>query len=172
MRAYVVGGGSSARGFDWEAEPHAGALVIACHNAAWGLPFAPNVQLSADWIYWASGGTCRPGALPVWVDLADSPPAFGGPPGALRVPATGGLWDHVWSTSLADGLMVGGCSGVPALNLAYLLGALEVHLVGIDLEGVSPDENPWRRLRESFAFAAEQAARGGVTVVPRGKWRP
>lgn len=166
MRAYVYGGGPSLREFDW-----AGALPgleISCNGHVPDDRAAPAVVLSADRTYWRDK---RPHghqqALRVFV-AHDGP----GLPGLLNLPGAGSLWEHCWSDSLAGGLMVGGCSGVPALHLAVLCGATEVHLVGIDLEGGRLTESTWAKTREAFSFAVERAREAGVEVIGHGRWKP
>lgn len=160
MRFYVAGGGPSLDHFDWTMAER--GPVIACHEHAHRLECAPEFQLSPDWVYWRDHKP-RPGSIGVWVDLGDGPPGFTGQ-GLMRVPAApGGNWAQRWGDQLRDGVMVGGCSGVAALHFACLLGAREVHLVGID--------QPGARQADALDFAVRAARRAGVEVVSRGEWR-
>lgn len=180
MRAYVVLGGKSARAFDWDKAGVYGP-VIACHEHALALPFAPQFQLAADWVYWRNVRQApRPGSLGVLVSYG-APPAWRPPEGVMTVPCVpGGHWAHDFSDSFAYGLMVGGSSGVPAMNFAYLLGATELHLVGLDLDGwevrtgteQAANGPKWQRWRASHAYACAELEARGVELVYHGTWRP
>ena len=167
MRAYVVGGGPSALDFGWY-EVRDWDLTVACHDAAHRMPFAPTVQLSVDRPYW-QGNRPRLGSAGVWV-VVDGRDSDRVPRQVLRIKcATVDHWDLDWSDDFGRGVMVGGCSGIAAVNYAVLRGATELHLVGIDLEG---EGNPWDRWREGFAYAVRECEKRGVRVVPRGRWCP
>lgn len=162
MRFYVAAGGPSLDRFDWTAAER--GPVIACHEHAHRLECAPEFQISPDWVYWRDHKPRR-GSIGVWVDLGDAPPTFTGR-GVLRLPAVaGGQWVQKWAhDGPASGVMVGGCSAVPAMHLAYLMGASEIHLVGVD--------NPGLRQTEALAFAVRACAHGEVEVHSHGDWQP
>lgn len=179
MRAYVYGGGPSLR--EWTQRGSCftlmGSLEISCNghlpDALVQQQRATRVILSADRTWWREQEQRSQwrGAMGVWVDHDEAPRASW-PKGVLRVRGAGQLWEHAWSDDLADGLMVGGCSGIPALHFAVLAGATEVHLVGIDLAGPGLAESTWERTRAAFAYAVEQARARGVEVVSHGRWKP
>lgn len=180
-RAFVVGGGPSAGRLDLARL--AGERVVACNDAALALPHAPSIHLAVDWPYWRDHAP-REGSVGVAVELG-----LGSLPSNLRALAsihctTGeDHWGHRWGRSWADGVMVGGQSGIAAANLAWLLGASPIYLVGIDLGG-GPDrwhggaggEAPWERFREAWELVGRvgpdlvQLGDADVAGIPRGEW--
>lgn len=163
MRVYVVGGGPSTDRMDWGQAPD--GLVVACHSHAHRLPRPPNFQLCIDWVWWRDNEP-REGSVGVWVNPhRDEPPVNWEPRGLLALPGVpGGLWAHQWTDRVADGVMTGGCSGVAALHLAYLLGADVISLVGID--------QPQAKAAEALRFAVRCCLKAGVEVECLGEWGP
>lgn len=133
------------------------------------MPFAPTVQLSVDRDYWRQHKP-RLGSVGVWVNV-EGRESKHVPGRIIRLKCSTGQdhWGLKWSDDVSEGVCVGGCSGVAAMNYATLRGATELHLVGIDLDG---EGNPWDRWREGFAYAVEQCEARDVRVVAHGAWRP
>lgn len=124
-RAFVVGGGPSLRGFDFSRLR--GERIIAVNRAFEVLPFA-EILFSMDYRYY--GYAVRTAAFrefrgrKVWLDTMGYP--YVGVE-TLRMSSVEGL-----SWSLASGLATGANSGHGAVNLALLLGADPVYLLGFD----------------------------------------
>jgi hypothetical protein len=125
-RAFVVGGGPSLRGFDFK--KLRGERIIAVNRAFEFLPFA-EIMFSMDHRFYKH--FCLPSpafrSFPgrkIWVDTAGLP--FYGVE-TLGYHEVGGMsWD------LKQGLSTGGNSGHAALNLALLMGADPIYLLGFD----------------------------------------
>lgn len=149
---YVVGGGPSLKDFEWNLLR--GGTVKAAHE------LGPDIQLSAKhniivvnraWkdlpnadIFFTEDARCITdlwGATPEWkafrglkvLHVLD--PSF--EEAALKVDPTLTIIrrvrkDKYWSNSLSDGLALSSNSGVGALNLACLLGADPIYLLGFD----------------------------------------
>lgn len=168
MKAYVVGGGDSAKDFDWS-EVGEGDLTVACHDAANRMPFAPTVQLSIDRPYWEQNKP-RLGSAGVWVTVGGLRNLKKVCGSVIKIPpTTSNHWDKVWGEKEGPGVMCGGCSGVAAVNYAYKRGATEIHLVGVDLDG---EGGKWENWRDTFTYAVQACEQRGVKVVCRGKWAP
>lgn len=136
QRCFIVGGGPSLRGFDFE--QLRGELVIAVNRAYEAVPWAA-ICFSMDMRFFS------------WVHIgqygADSARAFQEFEGArvmLRETACGypdGV--HIvdcnnadeMTFSLQDGLCNSTNSGFSALNLACALGCPEIYLLGFDMDG-------------------------------------
>ena len=170
--AYIVGGGPSRNRFDWFSIPDDAALTIACHDAAHVMPYPPTFQLAVDRIYWEHNKP-RDGSYGVWVELGQDPKRWAVCEGLLHLQCSSGedQWAHKWSDRREDGVMVGGCSGVAAMNFAYLLHATDIHLVGIDLNG-KDKSRPWGKWAEAFAYACEELRVRDVKVNFHGEWMP
>lgn len=144
-RVFVVGGGPSLRGFDWERLR--GERCIAVNRAYEDLPRA--VLLSMCLGFWKEHGgyvakerarQVRAFSSPhvsVHVRVGDEKlPAFG--PSHI-VPCCADLsrpnphLEACWGTSLSTGLGCGGNSGFAAVNLADVLGAKTIYLLGFDM---------------------------------------
>ena len=171
VKAYVVGGGSSRDTFDWS-QVQGDDFTVACHEAANAMPFAPDVQLSVDRPYWVANKP-RLGSAGVWVTVGGQAGGSKVDRSILRVPCVSGAdhWREAWSDNLGHGVMVGGCSGIAAMNYAALRGAREIHLVGIDLDGGASPET-LERLRAGFSYAVQCCEDRGIKVVCHGKWAP
>lgn len=164
---YLVGSGPSAAG--WRAPP--GELVVAAGRAGLVLDPPPSLWVSLDSVFWRKVGTvARPGCARVWIDTGDLRPEVEVvlPCAAPRSAGTPGNV-LAWGRSLAEGVGGGGNSGYSALNLADVLGASRVYLVGFD----GPEPPVLERWLAAWSFALE-AARPDVVVVgesrlPRGR---
>lgn len=134
QRAFIIGGGSSLKGFDFE--QLRGEKIVAINRAVEYVPFAEIMFALDQKLYglysqrnkkldWEKFESFR--GLRVWVE------------------APGGKYDndvllvkmkgkHGLSTSLQEGLYTGGNSGHAALQLAVCLGATTVCLLGFDMD--------------------------------------
>lgn len=130
-RAFVVLGGPSLDGFDWSRLD--GELVIAVNRAAEHCK--PQIRFSMDGRYldglqsgqWPDVG---PDVLQVWTNSG---------PHVTRLPAGVTILDlvngnHSWSWSLKDGIGWGLNSGYGAINLAAILGANPIYVLGLDMK--------------------------------------
>lgn len=126
-RVFIVGGGRSLKGFDWDRLKGQGK-IIAINNA--GL--APAVTW-ADMLYFADGR---------WLSWnASHIEEFKGPFLVTRTAGCSAPHRPVMMVGrdLKNGLskiptlVAGECSGANALNIAYHMGASEVYLLGIDM---------------------------------------
>ena len=126
----VIGGGPSARKFYESGQTYGADMVIACNLAAHIPPEPPDIQLAVDRPFWQYNAP-RNGSLGVWVQPRDEPWARFREPGPQAF-----LWRHgdVWTTREDDtqDLCVGGGCGPAAVDLAKLMGAQEVTLLGFD----------------------------------------
>lgn len=133
--AYVIGGGSSLRGFDFgKLKAKRNRIAI---NRAWRDVYDAEIWFSED--------------HRVVTDLWGQDPAFQAFKGlkvlhalavnfaqeALEADPTLTIihrrrTDKYWSFSFDEGLSLSSCSGVGAINLAWLLGADPIYLLGFD----------------------------------------
>lgn len=144
QECWIVGGGPSLRGFDFSRMD--GHLVIAVNRAH---EFCrASVVLGMDRIFWAGiyEGPVRANLVfsdqqrdklmnsPVaklWVVSGNDEVHGGGD--IQRVPRVGR--NERMSSSLADGIVCGGNSGLAAINVACILGASKINLLGFDMRG-------------------------------------
>jgi len=132
-RCFIVGGGPSLKGFDFERLR--GERVIAVNKAFLDVPFADIVfgmdRSFLDLIMTGRlGENYRQafesfGGVKLWLDLSN----YSYPPGVYSVPSAGEIG---WTKSLYEGLYNGRNSGYGALNLAMVLGADPIYLLGYD----------------------------------------
>lgn len=148
-RCFVVGGGPSLRGFDWSRLD--GERVIAVNRAYEVLPRA--IVCSMDLTFWRLKGKyiemlnhCRQSPTG---GVAPIVPAVHVRVGGEKLPAAGPSQivpccvgdvpnPHLvaaWGSSLEGGLGCGGNSGFTAVNLADVLGARTIYLLGFDMRG-------------------------------------
>jgi len=170
-RAFVIGGGPSLIGFDWELLR--GENCIAVNRACETVPWA-DVLFSMDTRFYS------------W--FVEQAKAFEGylvhhRGSAARVPEV--LHDRIIEVSVAgeqvitddlkQGLGSGANSGYGAMNLALLLGANPVYLLGFDLNPTKEQKQqwwhdgypvnnvrPWIQFRHNFEFAAKH-------LIPEGR---
>lgn len=130
-RAFVVLGGPSLDGFDWSKLD--GELVIAVNRAS---EFChPQIRFSMDARYldglqagtWPDVG---PDVVQVWTN--SGPHVTRLPDGVQILELVSG--NHSWSWSLKDGIGWGRNSGYGALNLAAILGANPIYVLGMDMQ--------------------------------------
>ena len=132
-RCFIVGGGPSLKGFDFERLR--GERVIAINKSFYDVPFADIVfgmdRPFLDWIMEGKLGDNFKTAfeafegVKLWLDLS----GYSYPPGVYSLPSAGEIG---WTKSLRDGLFHGQNSGYGALNLAMVLGGDPVYLLGYD----------------------------------------
>jgi hypothetical protein len=158
-RCFIVGGGPSLEGFDWSLLD--GELVIAANRAFESCN--PNIIVSCDPVFtrWVKreqddgNGLCSPESMQHFRDLkclraivkvnkSNYSPGLN----FLRFAGNDGF-----SSTLSDGVVCGRNSGFAALNLAVLLGASQIYLLGFDMQ-YRPSDNrahyydkgkPWKR---------------------------
>jgi len=133
---YIIGGGESVKKYDLSKLRN--SLVIGINRAFEFID--PAIIFSMDGRFWSwiekgeFGEETRERfisykhGLKVWLNT-------GGmfyPADILQVRCSG---NRVWSYSLEDGIGSGGNSGFAALNLAWLLGARPIYLLGYDMKG-------------------------------------
>lgn len=143
-RCFIVGGGPSLTNFDWSRLD--GELTIGV-NRAFEM-FDPTIIFSMDACFWnyIEAGDYGPAVrerfqnydkgFKVW--LSDKPQVF--TPDIFIVNRLGNF--H-WGESLANGIGGGGNSGYGALNLACLLGADPIYLLGYDMRGGADGNQAW-----------------------------
>lgn len=210
----IVGGGPSLRGHEkrlaWAADtllPNGGDFrdgaeraLGACIaiNRAFEFVNYPDIWLAADSVYWRKKApeslheqARRYGVPRVWVDHGERHPGpdkvdlvlpCAAPPGTPNRHAA-----MAWGRSLEEGVGAGGNSGFAALNLADILGAETIYLLGFDLRGENGKTANWHdgygpkevanesiydRFLESFRWAATKCrARVVVLEVKQGDSR-
>lgn len=135
QRCFIVGGGPSLKGFDFGRLR--GERVIAINKAFKDVPFADIMfamdrplldlitsgQLGEDYraaldSFWG---------VKLWLDLS----GYAYPPDVYSVKSAG---ETGWTDSLSKGLYHGQNSGYGALNLALVLGADPIYLLGYDCQ--------------------------------------
>jgi len=133
QRCFIVGGGPSLRGFDFGRLR--GERVIAVNKAFLDVPFA-DVMFAMDRPLLDLITTGKLGedyrrafasfcGVKLWLDLSN----YSYPAGVYSIPSTG---EAGWTKSLKEGLCHGQNSGYGALNLALVLGADPIYLLGYD----------------------------------------
>jgi hypothetical protein len=147
QRCFIVAGGPSLRGFDFERLR--GERVIAINVAYLDMPWADVMFMMDSRLYrWILRGGLHDAEAAkkaffefkgkrVFLDLANHHY-----PEMLYVPATG---RHGLSMNLKRGLCHGNNSGVGALNLAFCLGANPIYLLGYDMKHQDGEAHYHRR---------------------------
>lgn len=124
-RAFVVGGGPSLRGFDFSRLR--GERIIAINRAFEYLPFA-EILFSMDFRFYSDIRMSREfqafRGRKIWIDTKGFP--YKGVE-ILKSGPCDGMTAH-----FAQGIATGGNSGHAALNLALILGADPIYLLGFD----------------------------------------
>lgn len=143
----IVGGGPSLRALQaadwWRLEDRFPARIAVNRAAEF---FKPSLWVGVDSVYWRKKVSdnlhriARSVGLPrVWVDHGEKHPGEDKVDLVLPCAAPPGTpnrhWAHAWGRSLAEGVGAGGNSGFAALNLADVLGAETVYLLGFDMRG-------------------------------------
>ena len=180
LPAFVVGGGPSLKNFDWSRLR--GEPVIGINRAYEYCD--PAVIFSMDSRFYANILVGRYGPLArdkfqtyrsgikVWLDNNATP--YREDVFIAKCPGR-----DAWPTRVADGLGGGANSGYGALNLAYVLGADPIYLLGFDMHGGPDgrqqwfhtghpdvrDENVYVQFREAFERIAPRLAVENRTVI-------
>lgn len=146
--AFVVGSGPSIKGLDLSRLLHE-ELTIGCNEE---YRWEPKISICQDVRFFFGDGT--PGRLPAkdnprwWGNPSSLPVFFKGHPdrpdppyddhdlivelkAATRMGSKGEM-EFKWGTSLEEGLYYGANCGLAALNLADILGADPIYLLGFD----------------------------------------
>jgi GT2 family glycosyltransferase len=134
QRAFIIGGGSSLKGFDFE--QLRGEKIIAINRAVEYVPFAEIMFALDQKLYnqysqhdkkldWEKFESFR--GLRVWVEAPGG--SYGNDVLLVKYLGKRGLTDD-----LAKGIFTGGNSGYAALNLAVCLGATTICLLGFDMD--------------------------------------
>jgi hypothetical protein len=134
---FIVGGGPSLKGFDFF-RLYGRGRIIAINKAFYDVPFAdvmfamdhPLIESLSSGRLNEDGNDYRQAfadfaGVKVWLDLS----GYSYPEGVYSLPSAGATG---WSKSLANGLVHGNNSGYAALNLAMVLGADPIYLLGYD----------------------------------------
>ena len=142
--AFIVGGGPSLRGFDWSRLD--GELSIGINRAY--ESYDPTIVFSMDNRYWNDIELAKYGekardkfqvydyGLKCWMDVAN----------ALYpndIVTVGCCGPERWGESLRTGIGSGGNSGFGAVNIAFLLGANPIYLLGFDMKGMGDGRQAW-----------------------------
>ena len=174
--ALVVCGGPSLRGFDWSCLDRATSPVIAVNSALYALPRADwwlTVDKDVGRALMPVEGPCQYvasfGSYAAACQLPGFPPgrSWYAPPsdiGIHRLAARGFSWD--WTLPGHD-------SGFSAINLAAMMGAIRIAVLGFDCGGrewwCDPTPGQFKTSRVDRTAGAEQAARQcrerGIEVV-------
>ncbi len=155
---WIIGGGPSRERFDLS-RIQPGETVLAVNDAIKFYPEASAIfSLDNRWIK-KNKSFLRNATIPVYlaIPLETWPECF--VDGAH-------LYQWVHQDGLSDnplGLCVGGNSGYAAINLAYLKGAKEIHLVGFDLDPA--DEEQYIYWARAFNTMVPQLNAKGITVL-------
>lgn len=134
-RVFVVGGGPSLRGFDWDLLE--GESVIAVNRAYENVPDADILFSVDDRFYgWHCHKLWKCNGIRVWGNIHGRE----APPEVQSVGCGGG--EHAFGNTL-ETLGHGGNSGYAAVNLAYVLGAETVYLLGFDMHSRGGKQQWW-----------------------------
>ena len=136
QRCFLIGGGPSLRGFNWDSLD--GELTIGVNRVIEKM--TPTILYSMDtrFIRWLLSGRYGAEARDKFINseclrvCLRNDPKFIFPQYVHQIPCVGG---PAWSKSLNQGLGGGSNSGYGALNMAVLLGASPIYLLGYDMMG-------------------------------------
>ena len=143
-RCFIIGGGPSLKTFDWGKLN--GELVIGTNLAFQKCD--PAILFSMDNRFLKNMRDKKYGeetlerfanykyGYKVWLDSSQH--AY--PDDMLTI---GCIGQHAWSDALADGIGSGGNSGFCAINIAVLLGASPIYLLGFDGKGNGQGRQAW-----------------------------
>ncbi len=146
----IVGGGPSLKNIDWPRLN--GARTIAINRAY--LEFAPSIIFGSDerFLSWVAADMLAPGckkawmnskSLKVWLDTTKYSDLAEGPLANWHDYTAKMSGSKDLGESLDDGLALGKNSGFAALNLAYILGANPIYLLGFDMKGDGAGNQEW-----------------------------
>lgn len=139
----IVGGGPSLKKWpDWANRLASSRMATIAVNRAREFVECPNLWIGVDSVYWrkkAPTGAGSYGCPRVWVDHGEKHPGEDKVDLVLPCAAPVGTPNRhaaiAWGQSLTEGVGCGGNSGFAALNLADILGAEAVYLLGFDMRG-------------------------------------
>lgn len=176
-RAFVVGGGPSLKGFDFDMLE--GEKVIACNRSFESCN--PDIVIAVDARFWGWVDEGKFGeearrkyySLPYRLQVSAAPFPF---PPEISTVEEAGIRELV--DSYEFGLPFHGGTGLAALLLAYYLGADPIYLLGIDLHKTGtktlnfhdgyPETGPddvYSDMAELFGLYAEDIAKKGRTII-------
>ena len=174
QRCFIIGGGPSLKRFDFERLR--GERVIAINKAFLDAPFA-DVMFAMDRplldliVAGKLGENYRQAfeaftGVKLWLDLS----GYNYPLGVYAVPSAGEIG---WTKSLRHGLFHGQNSGYGALNLAMILGANPIYLLGYDMTTGPAGE---KHYHDGYPTGANpdalsvflKAFRAGAAILPAG----
>lgn len=142
-RCFIIGGGPSLKGFDFSRLKN--ELVIGINRAFEKIDCTIHFSMDKKFYEWLSQGRFGKAALErfknfpgyrVWVDSA----GYNYPDDIRLVTAAG---KESFTESLRDGLGTGNNSGYAALNLACILGANPIYLLGFDMKSENKKQTWW-----------------------------
>lgn len=137
---YVVGGGPSLKPFDWDLIR--GKNTIGCNSAFILGADIIKINLFADFLWWKSIGEVD-GAVygGMMVGCCPRLEKEKNPPWLLTLPRKD------FSGLAHDALGFNGNTGAMAINLALILGAKRVYLLGFDMKAPDPANPNWHNVR-------------------------
>lgn len=139
-RVFCVGGGPSAKGFPWHLLRD--EKVIAVNKSY--LCGVSDINIGGDRRFWqkiAGPDKHYPtDTISVWADCKQANENFGLPNTLYRFKEMSG---DQWSTDLHRGTIRSSDSGMRAVNLAFMLGASHVYLIGYDMYGGDDGLQDW-----------------------------
>lgn len=151
---FVVGGGESLKGFSWDLLRGKGRIIVinaAFANVPWAdVWFSEDLRVLDIWGKWPSWQAFRGVKLFHALDPAFRERALAIDPSLEVIDRK--RHDKYWSRSLADGLSLSSNSGVGAINLAWILGADPIHLLGFDCRSSGKTESNFHDLYERAGF--------------------
>lgn len=178
QRCFILGGGPSLKGFDFTRLKW--GRIIAINRAFEFCPQA-DVLFSMDYNFysWLRQGRIADGAqekflnftgIKTWVDAGNL--QYG--PGIFYIRRVNKLGSSLYGfpASLNSGIFSGNNSGYGALQLAILLGARPIYLLGYDMKGTNfhsgypsrPNPKAIPSFAVGFNLLAPEAARRGVEI--------
>jgi hypothetical protein len=185
-RCFIIGGGPSLKDFDFELLR--GEKCIAINRAVESVPWA-EIMFSIDvrlfnW-YRKNRRLMPQKALSAFdsfqgkkVWAIDPFPAYADPLGWQGIFVIKFIGKHGFSRHLSNGIYCGGNSGYGALNLAAMLGANPICLLGFDMQNepggqanfhsgypASSSDPVVRHWRENFEMIAPEYVHAGIDVI-------
>ena len=143
-RCFIIGGGPSLKLFDWS--KLRGELVIGVNLALQKCDpailfsmddrFLKNLRDGKYGMETLARFNSYQAGYKVWLDVGRH--AY--PDDMLTI---GCIGNHAWSNSLSAGIGTGGNSGFCAINIAVLLGASPIYLLGFDGKGNGQGRQAW-----------------------------
>lgn len=128
-RIFIIGGGPSLKGFDFTAKGLMGEYTIGCNDAAFLAKTSALFSLDSGWML-RSADRIRAFRGEKFLACSAVPAEI---PPASRVRYYGRKPE--WDLSAVSWVVGGDNSGHGAVNLAYHLGASEIHCLGFDFQG-------------------------------------